>query len=159
MIYLPFLTQRAGMGEIRFLALTTVQIECCICMDSTVFSWSHSCRGVLSQTDSSQRGFWQLLISQGSGRYMNRSHQTWEKAGGMRKVFGSAETNLFLLHSYLQGRSTAKHHHFNPKKAAPCRERHKNANVLTVILQGPWRTQVKEVDHNDKRALSLLYTL
>lgn len=54
-------------------------------MDCTLLSWSHSCKGVLNQTDSSQRGFWQMLLSQGNGRYMNWSHQTWEKAGNEKK--------------------------------------------------------------------------
>lgn len=119
MIRLPFLTQRAGVGEIRFLALTTVETEWCMCMDSALFSWSHSCEGVLSQTDSSQRGFWQLLVSQGSGRYMNRSHQTWEKARGMRKVFGSAQTNLFLAPFLFTRSIQGKASPLQPKQSSP----------------------------------------
>lgn len=71
----------AGVREIWFLALTVVEIECCIWMDCTLLSWSHSCKGVLSQTDSSQRGFWQMLISQRNCGYMNWSHQTREEGG------------------------------------------------------------------------------
>lgn len=74
--------QRAGAGEIWFLALTTVGFEYCMDTNSALSCSSHSWQGILSRIDGSQRGFWQLLISQGSDRYVNSSHQTlaWKRA-------------------------------------------------------------------------------
>lgn len=96
MICLSFLTRRARVGEIRFLALTMVGFECCMGTDSTLFCLSHSCKGVLSWTDSSQRGFWQLLISQGSERYVNPSHQTPEKSRRSKESVWICANKSFL---------------------------------------------------------------
>lgn len=140
-----------------FLALTIVEIECCIWMDCTLLSWSHSCKDVLSQIDSA-RGV------SGSCSYPREMAAIWTdliklwKKWGMRKILGFAQTNLALLHSYLQGWARTKHHLFNPNKAAPCRECCKSADILAVISQGfEAHSQFKEMDCDDKRELSLLY--
>lgn len=148
----------AGVREIWFLALTVVEIECCIWMDCTLLSWSHSCKGVLSQTDSSQRGFWQMLISQRNCGYMNWSHQTREEGGNEENTWTCTNKSClvpFLFTRLIQDKkkntssTQTKQHHAES-----------TASLLMSLLWSHWgfeaHSQFKEMDCDDKRELSLL---
>lgn len=141
-----------------FLALTIVEIKCCIWMDCPLLSWSHSCKDVLSQIDSSQRGFWQLLISQRNGSYMNWSHQTLEKVGNEENTWICTNKSCFApfliykvdLGQNITSSTQTKQHHAESA-----------ASLLISLLWSHWgfeaHSQFKEMDCDDKRELSLLY--